>query len=270
MTGDVACTRYEQSSPCTQTIVTGAIGEVERPQSSEPEPSVAFATHASSEPISATEQFQLGAPKIATTSTEREDGSGKVGNRVDNGNERTGTVNAAAEREPLSAATPKTSLLLPQNAPADRYDCRELRTVSQSINISFDYARSSLEQEILPALETFAVRLRSCPSVKVIIEGHTDSDGRAAWNQSLSVRRAKAVLEHLCLYRRVAKSVVGDWIWAILPLRAQRVDEKQAQTDESCWLLMSVAELCLNSAASAAGRRDVPDARMQRICNCKS
>jgi outer membrane protein OmpA-like peptidoglycan-associated protein len=205
MTGDVACTRYEQSSPCTQTIVTGAIGEVERPQSSGPKPSVAFATHASSEPISATEQFQLGAPKIATTSTEREDDSAKVGNRVDNGNERTGTVNAAAEREPLSAATPKTSLLLPQNAPADRYDCRELRTASQSINISFDYASSSLEQEILPALETFAVRLRSCPSVKVIIEGHTDSDGRAAWNQSLSVRRAKAVLEHL-VYTGVSPS----------------------------------------------------------------
>ena len=41
------------------------------------------------------------------------------------------------------------------------------------------------------------MRLRSCPSTKVIIEGHTDSDGRAAWNQSLSVHRAKAVLEHL-------------------------------------------------------------------------
>jgi OmpA-OmpF porin, OOP family len=31
----------------------------------------------------------------------------------------------------------------------------------------------------------------------VIIEGHTDSDGRAAWNQTLSVHRAKAVREHL-------------------------------------------------------------------------
>jgi outer membrane protein OmpA-like peptidoglycan-associated protein len=129
--------------------------------------------------------------------TEREDGSGKVGNRVDSGRERTGTANAAPGSNPLPAAMiPKTSLL-PQDVSTDRYDCRELRAASQSINIRFAYASSSLHQAILPALESFAMRLRSCPSTKVIIEGHTDSDGRAVWNQSLSVHRAKAVLEHL-------------------------------------------------------------------------
>jgi outer membrane protein OmpA-like peptidoglycan-associated protein len=92
--------------------------------------------------------------------------------------------------------TPKTSQL-PQNVPADRYDCRQLGAASQSIHVSFEYASSSLSQAILPALESFAERLRSCPSAKVTVEGHTDSDGRAAWNQSLSVRRAKAVFEHL-------------------------------------------------------------------------
>jgi outer membrane protein OmpA-like peptidoglycan-associated protein len=103
-----------------------------------------------------------------------------------------------AESNPLPTATiPKTSLPLPQNVPTDHHDCRELRAASKSINIPFDYASSSLNQAILPALESFAVRLRSCPSTKVIIEGHTDSDGRADWNRSLSVHRAKAVLEHL-------------------------------------------------------------------------
>ena len=201
MTVDLACSRSEQSSPCTQAIVTGAIGKVDQPQWPEPGPSAAFAGLASSEPIPAIEQLQLSAPQIpktATTATEREDGPGKVGNRVDNGNERTGTANAAAESDPLPTATiPKTSLLLPQNVPADRHDCRELRAASKSINIPFDYASSSLNQAVLPALESFAMRLRSCPSTKVIIEGHTDSDGRAVWNQSLSVHRAKAVLEHL-------------------------------------------------------------------------
>ena len=150
MTVDLACSRSEQSSPCTQAIVTGAIGKVDQPQWPEPGPSAAFAALASSEPISATEQLQLSAPQIpktATTPTEREDDSAKVGNRVDNGNERTGTVNAAAESDPLATATiPKTSLLLPQNVPADRHDCRELRAASQSINIPFDYASSSLKQ----------------------------------------------------------------------------------------------------------------------------
>ena len=198
MTADLACTLSEQSSPCTQTIVTGAIGKAEQPQSREPESSATFATHASSESIRAIEQFQLSAPEIAATPTEQDDELAKVGNRVDNGSERTGAVNAAAESEPLPAATtPKTSLLVPQIVPADRHDCRELGAAGQSIHISFDYASSGLKQAALPALESFAVKLRSCPSAKVIVEGHTDSDGRAAWNQSLSVRRAKAVLEHL-------------------------------------------------------------------------
>jgi outer membrane protein OmpA-like peptidoglycan-associated protein len=179
-------------------IVTGSIGKVDQPQWPEPGPAAAFATHTSSEPISAIEQLQLSPPQIpktATTPTEREDDSGKVANRVNNGNERTGPANAAAESDPLPAATtPKTSLLLPQNVSAD---CGELRAAGQSINIPFDYASSSLKQAILPALEAFAVRLRSCPSTRVSIEGHTDSDGRAAWNRSLSVRRAKTVLEHL-------------------------------------------------------------------------
>ncbi len=197
-TVDTACTRPEPSASCAQMIVTGSIGKVDQPQGPEPSPAATFATHASSEPVSAIEQLQLSAPQIpkaATTPTEREGDSGKVGNRVNNGNERTGPANAAAESDPLPAATtPKTSLLLPQNVSAD---CGELRAAGQWINIPFDYASSSLKQAILPALEAFAVRLRSCPSTKVSIEGHTDSDGRAAWNRSLSVRRAKTVLEHL-------------------------------------------------------------------------
>ena len=201
ITADFTCTRSEQSSPCTQTIVTGAIDKVDQPQWPEPAPSAAIATHASSEPISAIEQLQFIAPhipKAATTPTEREDASAKVGNGVDNGNERTATATAAAESDPLPAATtPKTSLLVPQNTPADRRDCRELRAASQSINIPFDYGSSSLNEAVLPALESFAARLRSCPSTKVIVEGHTDSDGSAAWNQALSVHRAKAVARHL-------------------------------------------------------------------------
>ena len=192
MTADLACTPSEQSPSCTQTIVTGAIDKMDQPQSPESRSSAL----ASSEPISAIEQLQLSAP--ATTPTEREDASGKVGNAVDNGNERTATANAAAENDPLPAeTTPKASLLVPQNMPADRRDCRELRAARHSINIPFDYGSSSLNQAVLPALESFAERLRSCPSTKVIVEGHTDSDGSAAWNQALSVHRAKAVARHL-------------------------------------------------------------------------
>jgi outer membrane protein OmpA-like peptidoglycan-associated protein len=196
VTADLACMRSEQSSSCTQTIVTGAIGNhVDQPLMSDPGASAAFATDASSEPVSPIEQLQLSAPQIprtATTPSEGEDDPVKARNRV------AGALDAESASDPLPAATtPKTSLLLSQDLSADHHDCRELHAASQSINISFGYASSRLDQAILPALESFAARLRSCPSTKVIIEGHTDSDGRAAWNRSLSVHRAKAVLEQL-------------------------------------------------------------------------
>jgi outer membrane protein OmpA-like peptidoglycan-associated protein len=197
-TVDVACALSEQSSPCTQTIVTGSIDKAEQLQAREPEPAAALATHASSEAIRSIEQFQLNASEIATIPTRHEDDSAKAGNRADNASERTGAGDGAAESDLLSAATTaKTSLLESQNVHADRHDCRELGAASESIQISFDYASAGLKQAILPALDAFAGSLRSCPSTRVIIEGHTDSDGSAAGNQSLSVRRAKAVLEHL-------------------------------------------------------------------------
>jgi outer membrane protein OmpA-like peptidoglycan-associated protein len=194
MTSDLACVLSEQSSSCTQSIVTGAIGKAERPRSREAETS---ATHASSESVRAIEQFQFSAPEIAITLTEH-DGSAKVGSREDNGSELIAAADASAEGDPLPAATlSKTALLAPQEVPADWYDCRELGAASQSIHISFDYGSSGLQQVALPALESFAVKLRLCPSAKVTVEGHTDSDGSVVSNQSLSVRRAKAVLDRL-------------------------------------------------------------------------
>jgi outer membrane protein OmpA-like peptidoglycan-associated protein len=177
MTADLACTLSEQSSLCSQTIVTGAIGKAEQPQAREQEPSATFGLQASSEPVRAIEQIQRSASDIATTST--------VEHRAESANERAGAVVAAAESEPLPAPTTLKT------------DCRELGAASQAIHISFDYASSGLKRAALPALEAFAAKLRVCPSVKVVVEGHTDSDGRAASNQSLSVRRAKAVLAHL-------------------------------------------------------------------------
>jgi outer membrane protein OmpA-like peptidoglycan-associated protein len=195
ITADLACMLFEQSSSCAQTIVTGAIGKVEQPRSREGETS---ATQASSESVRAIEQFQLSAPETATILTDNEDGSAKVGSREDNGSERIAAADASAEGDPLPAATlSKTALLAPQEVPADRYDCRELGPASQSIHISFDYGSSGLQQVALPALEVFAVKLRLCPSARVTVEGHTDSDGSVVSNQLLSVRRAKAVLDRL-------------------------------------------------------------------------
>ena len=209
MAVDLACTRSEQSSPCPQAIVTGAIGKVDQPQSPEPGPSAAFATRASFELISSIEQSKLSAtqiPKTATTSTEREDASEKI------------------------ATTPKTLL---QNVSADRHDCHELRAASQSINIPFDYASSRLKQEILPALEFL------CSEAAVLSVDQSDYRRPHRFRRACSLEpvaigsSGQSGAKASCLCRRTTKSVGGDWIRAIPPLRTQRVDQEQAQQPTS-------------------------------------
>jgi flagellar motor protein MotB len=39
--------------------------------------------------------------------------------------------------------------------------------------------------------------LQANPDLRILIEGHTDSSGRASWNQVLSERRADSVLRFL-------------------------------------------------------------------------
>jgi outer membrane protein OmpA-like peptidoglycan-associated protein len=75
--------------------------------------------------------------------------------------------------------------------------CDSLSATGRHVLINFDYARSRLDPAGLAVLEDFAAKLRACPASKVTIEGHTDSDGSADRNRTLSVRRAQAVQKHL-------------------------------------------------------------------------
>jgi len=89
-------------------------------------------------------------------------------------------------------------------------NCRGLSAAARSIDIPYGYASAQLDPAALAGLDDFASRLRSCPLVKVIIEGHTDADGDANRNQALSFRRAQAVWQYL-----VGTGTPPDQLWVI-------------------------------------------------------
>lgn len=64
-------------------------------------------------------------------------------------------------------------------------------------NIFFDFDRFTLRPESKSELERLLALLKEMPKLKVEISGHTDSYGSAAYNQTLSENRAKAVVEYL-------------------------------------------------------------------------
>jgi len=80
-------------------------------------------------------------------------------------------------------------------------------TMPQDILFAVDSA--SLRPDLRRDLATVAASLRSYPDTTVIVTGHTDNTGSAAYNQTLSERRAEAVAGEL-----IANGVPGRRIVA--------------------------------------------------------
>ena len=63
--------------------------------------------------------------------------------------------------------------------------------------ILFDSGKASFQQQTFPVLQAIVAILKEYPNANFSIEGHTDSDGKDAANQTLSENRAAAVKNYL-------------------------------------------------------------------------
>ncbi|WP_295333607.1 OmpA family protein [Flavobacterium sp.] len=63
--------------------------------------------------------------------------------------------------------------------------------------ILFDSGKASFQQQTYPVLQAITAILKEYPTANFSIEGHTDSDGKDAANQTLSENRAAAVKNYL-------------------------------------------------------------------------
>ncbi|MFC1798232.1 OmpA family protein [Thermodesulfobacteriota bacterium] len=79
----------------------------------------------------------------------------------------------------------------PAGATVNALGCWEL------VGLNFDTARADIKPMYFPLLNDVVAIMKKNSALKVEIEGHTDSKGRASYNQKLSERRATAVMEYL-------------------------------------------------------------------------
>lgn len=63
--------------------------------------------------------------------------------------------------------------------------------------VNFKTDSDELTAESLEILDGVAATLASHPEIKVMVAGHTDSDGDDAYNKDLSQRRAQSVVNYL-------------------------------------------------------------------------
>ena len=127
---------------------------------------------------------------------------GVLGNNRGSGNARRGAVVGgvvgAATGAIVGAMMDKQERELRQIEGVDvsRVDEDELR-VTVSHEVLFDYNSTALRSASRSALQEMADVFQNYPDTTIIVEGHADSTGSAAYNQRLSERRADSVAGYL-------------------------------------------------------------------------
>ncbi len=99
------------------------------------------------------------------------------------------TPDSPAYTDPESRVTPweKDELLATLPTPVKNADGKFVH------EIYFDFDKSNISDEDRDYIEKVAKILNADPSKKIVITGHTDSQGAASYNKALSKRRAKTV-----------------------------------------------------------------------------
>ena len=70
-------------------------------------------------------------------------------------------------------------------------------TAASSGRIRFQTSSAELTAESQPVLNALVQAINACPATRIVVEGHTDTDGDRTANQALSEKRAKAVSDYL-------------------------------------------------------------------------
>lgn len=73
----------------------------------------------------------------------------------------------------------------------------DLQLVLDASDILFEFDKWVLRAEVVPELDQWAAYFLHNPEVTAEIDGHTDSVGSTTYNQTLSERRAEAVVNYL-------------------------------------------------------------------------
>lgn len=86
----------------------------------------------------------------------------------------------------------------PPSAPVDATVCQQLfAQVLAKARIRFEAGRATIDPDSVGLLDRLIETAMRCPSTRIEIVGHTDSDGDDASNQALSESRARAVADYL-------------------------------------------------------------------------
>lgn len=96
-------------------------------------------------------------------------------------------------------------------------------------NIFFDYNADELKSESFPELDRLIEVIKQTPGMRVEIDGYTDDQGSDSYNQELSVRRARAVVDYMVEHGIERTKLVPRGYGKSKPLAGNDTEEGRAQ-----------------------------------------
>ena len=117
----------------------------------------------------------------------------------------------------------------PEQPPAPPAPVVDAQKVTYAADAFFDFDKAVLKPEGRAKLDDLAEKLQGVDLETIVAVGHTDSIGKASYNQRLSVRRAEAVKKYL-----VSKGIPADRIYTegkgeTQPVATNKTAEGRAQ-----------------------------------------
>lgn len=123
----------------------------------------------------------------------------------------------------------------PRGAKVDKFGCTvvdeaanvELREIIK--NIYFETNSDNLKSESYPNLDKLVFIMNKFPEARLIVEGHTDSDGEDSYNMSLSQKRANAVKAYLVGKGIGENRIAAKGYGETMPVASNKTEEGKAK-----------------------------------------
>ena len=118
----------------------------------------------------------------------------------------------------------------PAAAPVDATVCQQLFSdLLAKGRIQFESGRATIDPDLVGLLDRLVETAQRCPNANIEIAGHTDGDGDAAFNQTLSEKRAQAVTDYLVKAGLPADRFTAIGYGSTQPVAGNDTDEGKAQ-----------------------------------------
>jgi len=125
--------------------------------------------------------------------------------------------------------------------------------VEFSSNVLFAFDKFDLSTEAMANLDKLVTVLNEYPDTNIELQGHTDSKGTEAYNQTLSEKRATSVSNYLVSKNISASRLVVKGFGELFPKYDNETDEGRAQ-NRRVEFLITANEKMKTEAAKEAGQ----------------